>query len=165
MPTEREKKQAARKAVAVRMAGAFGKEPVLLFAARQAEEVLPQADVQPLPFAPDWLLGLSVWRRQLLPVLDAAKLYGFDPVVGRPLYLVLRTVAPAETKDGSRRLLRCLLKVSSQVAAREMSAQPPAVSAVENGIDPNLVTGVFAHEDGLLIVPNLLPALCSAADS
>lgn len=163
MQAERkDKKQAALKTVAVRMAGsAQAREPALLFAARQAEEVLPDAEVHPLPFAPDWLLGLSTWRRQVLPVLDAAKLYGFDAAAGRHLYLVLRTAAPAA--EGGRRLLRCLLKIPSQISARELPAQCAASCAAENGLDPALIKGVFAHENGLLIVPDLLPALCPAA--
>lgn len=161
---DKEKKRTDRKAVAVRMAGAFGKEPTLLFAARQAEEVLLEAEVtvQPLPFAPHWLLGLSVWRQQALPVFDAANLYGFDHVFGRHLYLVLRAAVAAE--DGGRQLLRCLLRVPGQIAARELPAQCVPASAEENGLAPALVRGVFTHEDSLLIVPDLLPALCPAAD-
>ncbi|WP_417911201.1 chemotaxis protein CheW [Candidatus Electronema sp. PJ] len=163
MSSDKDKKRTTQKAVAVRMAGGFDREPVLLFAARQAEEVLPAAQVQPLPFAPDWLLGLCAWRRQVLPVLDAAKLYGLDSFTGRSLYLVVRAAAPTGEEDGTRKLLRCVLKISSQITARDLPKQCAPASAEESGLNPALVRGLFAHEDGLLIVPDLLPALCPAA--
>ena len=161
MPGEKENRPSVKKAVAVRMAGAFGKEPTLLFASRQTEEVLPEVEVavHPLPFAPQWLLGLCVWRLQVLPVLDAAKLYGFDPVVGRHLYLVLRTPTVATGEDGRSRILRCLIKVPGLIATQELPAQCVPVSAEANGLEPTLVRGVFAHENGLLIVPDLRSVL------
>lgn len=157
-----EKRKIAQKAVTVRMAGAFGREPMLLFAARQTEEVLPEVQVLPMPFAPDWLLGLCVWRQQTLPVIDAARLYGFDGGPERHLYVVVRAVIPAEAA-GSRKLLRCVLKVSSRIAAHDLPKQCAPASAEESGLDPALVRGIFAHENGLLIVPDLRPALSPAA--
>lgn len=155
MPDEHDKKQAALKTVAARLTGAevLGKEPVLLFAARQIEEVLPEAEVRPLPFAPDWLLGLCVWRRQVLPVIDPAQLHGIRFTHARSLYLVVRV---AEEGGG---LLRCVLKVSDRIAARDLPRQVAAVDAVDSGLNSALLKGLFAHEEVLLLVPDLLPAL------
>lgn len=167
MQTERqEQKRAALQIVMVRMAnGAQAKEPALLFTARQVEEVLPEVRVQPLPFAPNWLLGLCAWRQQSLPVIDAVKLYELDCALERVLHVVVRTVVPERGDGRPRQMLRCLLRVPGHIAASNLPAQCVPASAEESGFAPALVKGVFAYENGLLIVPDLLPALCPAADS
>jgi chemotaxis signal transduction protein len=155
------RKRADLKTVTVHLAeGAQAdKEPALLFAARQVEEVVADVRVQPLPFAPDWLLGLCVWRQQTLPVIDAARLYGLDCAPERVLHMVVRAVVP-ERGGSPRQLLRCMLKVSSRIAAGSLPAACSAASAEAGGFDPAFVKGLFAHEDGLLLVPDLLPAVC-----
>uniref|UniRef100_UPI00405702A3 chemotaxis protein CheW n=1 Tax=Candidatus Electronema sp. TaxID=2698783 RepID=UPI00405702A3 len=154
MPDEHGTKRSALKTVTARLTGAevLGREPALLFAARQIEEVLREAEVRPLPFAPDWLLGLCVWRRQTLPVLDPARLHGIRFAPARSLYMVVR-VAEA---DGS--LLRCVLKVSDRIAARDLPRQVET-EAADSGLNPAFLKGLFAHEEALLLVPDLLPAL------
>jgi len=155
MPDEQVKKRSALKTVAVRLTGAevLGREPVLLFSVRQIEEVLREAVVLPLPFAPDWLLGLCAWRRQVLPVIDPAKLHGIRFAQARSLYIVVRV---AEDSGG---LLRCVLKVSDRIAARDLPRQAAAADAAESGLDTALLKGLFAREKELLLVPDLLPVL------
>lgn len=158
---KKDKKRAGLKTVTARLDdGAEAKKPALLFSARQVEEVLPEVQVQPLPFAPDWLLGLCAWRQQALPVIDAAKLYGLDCAPARALHVVVRAVVPEGDDGRPRQLLRCLLKVSSRIAAADLPAGCAAASAEENGFDPALLKGLFASKDGLLLVPDLLPAVC-----
>ncbi|CAK8721407.1 MAG: CheW-like domain-containing protein [Candidatus Electronema aureum] len=167
MPDEQGIKRAALKTVAVRLTGAkvLDQEPVLLFATRQVEEILQDVEVRPLPFAPDWLLGLCAWRRQVLPVVDIAKLHGMSFSADRSLYMVIRLVVPAEDEkeNSSRRMLRCILKVSDRIAARELPKQCAAAAIEASGLDPALFKGLFAHEDGMMMVPNLLPTLCPPA--
>lgn len=155
MPDEQGKKRAALKTVTARLTGAeaLGRELTLLFAARQVEEVLPEAEVRPLPFAPDWLLGLCAWRRQALPVLDPARLHGLRCHPARSLYLVVRVA-----EDGGG-LLRCVLKVADRVAARDLPRQAAPADPAAGGLNPGFLKGLFAHEDALLLVPDLLPAL------
>ena len=130
MPDEHGTKRSALKTVTARLTGAevLGREPVLLFAARQIEEVLREAEVRPLPFAPDWLLGLCVWRRQTLPVLDPARLHGIRFVPARSLYMVVRV---AEAGGG---LLRCVLKVSDRIAASGLPRQAAAAETADSGL-------------------------------
>ncbi|MGX9726952.1 MAG: chemotaxis protein CheW [Candidatus Electronema sp. VV] len=155
MPDEHGKKRSALKTVTARLTGAevLGREPALLFAARQIEEVLREADVRPLPFAPDWLLGLCAWRQQALPVIDPARLHGIRFTPARSLYMVVRVA-----EDGGG-LLRCVLKVSDRIAARDLPRQAAAADAADGGLNPALLKGLFVHEEVLLLVPDLLPAL------
>lgn len=156
------KKGSALKTVTIRMAETrlLGREPVLLLTARQVEEVLAEAGLQPLPFAPAWLPGLCAWRRQALPVVDLARLYGLEPGGGRLLHLVVRTAAIMA--DGQKGLLRCVLRVSGRIAAGEVPPRSTPAAAYQAGLDPVLVKGLFEHEDQLLIVPDLA-AVCSGA--
>ncbi|MCI5227159.1 MAG: hypothetical protein D3918_11025, partial [Candidatus Electrothrix sp. AX2] len=47
-----------------------GKSPVLLLTASQIDEVLADAEIQMLPFAAEYLLGLCAWRENVLPIID-----------------------------------------------------------------------------------------------
>lgn len=155
MPDEQGRKQSALKTVTARLTGAEvqGREPALLFTARQVEEVLREAEVRPLPFAPDWLLGLCAWRRQALPVIDPARLHGIRFSPARSLYMVVRV---AEEGGG---LLRCVLKVADRIAARDLPRQAAAADTAADDLNPALLKGLFVHEEVLLLVPDLLPAL------
>lgn len=160
----------ALRTVLVSLPGAqlLDKAPVFLFTARQIEEVLPEVKVMPLPFAPDWLTGLCAWRKQVLPVIDMAALYGITCYVSRYFYIAVRVISSesAENAAGAqqeKQLLRCILKVSDRISAGEASADSLPVSAEQLGMNPALIKGIFTHENRLLILPDLRPALCATA--
>jgi chemotaxis signal transduction protein len=155
-------KISALKTVAIHIAETrlLGREPVFLLTARQVEEVLAEAAVQPLPFAPAWLHGLCAWRKQALPVIDLARLYGLEPGGGRLLHMVVRTVG--QTADGEKGVLRCVLKAAGRIAAEAAPQHSVSAAPHQAGLDAALVKGMFEHEDRLLIVPDLA-AVCSGA--
>ncbi len=172
------KRSAAVKTVSVHLAAekVLDRVPVLIFTASQIEEVLPGIAVQPLPFAADYLLGLCAWRDRVLPVIDVVRGYGFQalPAEDGVRYLVVRTVHSAEkiqenpkNKDAAKdeKIFRCVLKVSDQIITGDIPNDCVAVSAEFPGIDPALADvsakGVFEREGELMIVPNLLPFICS----
>lgn len=131
------------------------KQVVLLMPARQVEEVLHNALVQPLPFGPDWLLGLCLWREQALPVFDLSRHYGLleDDATANPLYLVVRVLT------SEQELLRCVLRVTHQISTGDI---PPQASpaAPQAGLN---VLGMFTQEDKILLVPHLAPLVTAAA--
>ena len=168
MPDKKKTSRFALRTVLVALPGAqlLEKEPVFLFAARQIEEVLPEVKAQPLPFAPDWLSGLCAWRRQVLPVIDMASLYDLTYAADRHFYMVVRVILAAASKDAAQEdklLLRCVLKVSDRISAGEASADCQPVAAERTGMNPAMIKGIFTHENRLLILPDLRPALCAPA--
>ncbi len=170
MPDERRKHRFALKTVFVGLPNAqlLDKEPVFLFSARQIEEVLPAAKVkvQPLPFAPDWLLGLCAWQQKTLSVIDMASLYGITCTPERHFYLVVRVITSTETTDSlqqEKQLLRCVLKVPDQITASEVSNDCRPITAEQLGIAPALIKGIFMLENRLFILPELRPVLCTPA--
>ena len=168
------KDQAAQrlKIVTVRIPGiaVLEREPCLLFTASQVEEVLPKVKVQPLPFAAEWLLGLCLWRQQMLPVVNIVQLYGmqssFTDQTAR--YIVVRTAIPSENttkelQEQGKEIFRCILKVPDHIATGAIPEQCTSVTAEQAGIKGSLARGIFEHEDGLLIVPDLVPVTCQDA--
>ncbi|MCI5144739.1 MAG: hypothetical protein D3923_04250 [Candidatus Electrothrix sp. AR3] len=173
---EKTKKNRARnelKIVTVRIPGAvvLKREPSLLFTASQVEEVLPEVEVQPLPFAAEWLLGLCAWRQQLLVVINPARLYGIQSVFSEEAdrYLVIRTALPTGKKnlqEQEKNIFRCILRVPNHIAAGEIPKQCTPIAADKVGIAAaSLTRGIFKHEDGLLIVPDLVSVTCSHAEA
>lgn len=170
MPDKKKTSHSVLRTVLAALPGAqlLDKELFFLFTARQIEEVLPEVKMQPLPFAQDWLAGLCAWRRQVLPVIDMAKLYGLTCVADRYFYMVVRVILSesAENAAGAqeeKQLLRCVLKVSDRISAGGASAACQPVAAEQTGMNPALIKGIFTHENKLLILPDLRPALCATA--
>ncbi len=175
MGTERKKsvspaEKAAKsvKTVSVHLAArrVQGKVPVLLFTTHQVDEVLADVEVQPVPFAADHMPGLCAWRNQVLPVIDAVRLFGLQPLSGegRTRYLVVRTAVPAaEQNSGTEKeikeILRCVLKVSDQIGGGNSPPGCIAVSSKSTGIRSVYVRGLFQREGELFIVPDLVSVL------
>ncbi len=131
------------------------KDIVLLMPARQVEEVLHNALLQPVPFGPDWFLGLCHWREQVLPVFNLSRHYGLaEDSDSAGLYLVVRVSVPENTG-----LLHCVLKVSKQMSIGDIPLQA-VPAAPQPGLD---ALGIFEQEDRLLLVPHLASLVSAAA--
>ncbi|XOF34379.1 MAG: chemotaxis protein CheW [Candidatus Electrothrix sp. YB6] len=156
------------KTVSVHLAArrVHGRLPVLLFTAGQVDEILADVEVQPIPFAADHMPGLCAWRNQVLPVIDAVRLFGLQPLSGegRTRYLVVRTAVPAaEQNSGAEKerkeILRCVLRISDQIGGGNSPPDCIAVSPQSTGIRSVFVRGLFQREDELFIVPDLVSVL------
>jgi chemotaxis signal transduction protein len=137
----------------------WDKKLFLLMPARQVEEVLHTVLLQPVPFGPDWFLGLCLWREHILPVFDLNQYYGLAEDSGEALlYLVVRVLVP-ETTGPDKQLLRCVLRVAHQISTGDLPQQAGPV-AHHSDLD---VLGIFEQEDRLLLVPHLAPLVSAAA--
>jgi len=139
-----------------------GKKPVLLFTASQIDEVLVEAKIQMLPFAPEYLLGLCAWREQALPIIDLVRFFGLSSSEkeGGERYLVVRTVdtiSPGD--DGNFRsekvILRCVLKVSDQIISEDIPADCEPLYPKQVGFAPIFVRGLFRGEKEVFILPDI----------
>lgn len=121
--------------------------PVFALSLTQIKEIsLPRPLIR-VPGSPAYLLGLTAWRRQAVPVVD----------------LSLRLGAGASFFEGESRMLFARgARVPKLVAFpvrpdihAETLPLPDRSSAGETPLDPSLVRGAFEFEENPLIVPDL----------
>ncbi|MCI5123986.1 MAG: hypothetical protein D3925_05805 [Candidatus Electrothrix sp. AR5] len=138
------------------------RRPVLLFTAGQIDEVLAEAEIQTLPFAPEYLLGLCAWREQVLPIIDLVRFFGLrssgKEEEGR--YLVVRTVDTVSSENNGnisseKMIRRCVLKVSDQIISGDIPTNSEAVYPKQAGFVPVFVRGLFRGEKELFILPDI----------
>jgi chemotaxis signal transduction protein len=137
-----------------------GKKPVLLFSTTQIEEILHNVNIQPVPFAPDYLLGVCLWRKQIIPVVDAFKRYGMQrsKQSDGECYIVVKVVGKIQ---GAKQLLQGMLKISKQIITTKMPATCSPTAIKSSDIDKTFVKGAFEYQDDLMIVPDLTSIFCS----
>lgn len=145
-----------------------GKKPVLLFTASQIDEVLPEAKVQPVPFASEALLGLGAWREQVLPILDPIHFLGLysEEKEKEGRYLVVRTVgiAPPDNEQGKssvKIIERCILKVSDQIMSGDIPTTYEVAGSHMLDRGASFVRGLFWGEKDLFILPDLVAMIHS----
>ncbi|RWX52549.1 Chemotaxis signal transduction protein [Candidatus Electrothrix marina] len=138
------------------------RRPVLLFTAGQIDEVLTKAEIQAVPFASEYLLGLCAWREQVLPIMDLVRFFGLSSS-GKDegaRYLVVRTVdtlspGSAENIHSEKVLQRCVLKVSDQIINGDIPADCEVIYPKQAGFAPVFVRGLFRREKELFILPDI----------
>ncbi|CAK8712342.1 Chemotaxis signal transduction protein [Candidatus Electrothrix laxa] len=139
-----------------------GRKPALLFTAGQIDEVLAEAEIQELPFASEYLLGLCAWREQVLPIIDLVRFFGLGSSGKKEeeRYLVVRTVdtvSPENDKNlpSEKVILRCILKVSDQIISGDIPTDCEAVYPKQVGFAPIFVRGLFRGEKEVFILPDI----------
>jgi chemotaxis signal transduction protein len=130
-----------------------------LFTAGQVEEVLSEIVMRPVPFAPSFLQGVTLWRGRLLPVVDLEKRFSFSHGEKREKsrFLVVRTGAP-ENPDGEQ-ILRCALRLSSEIHSVAASGSSSMVDCERIGVEPSLVRGIYQWNEDMYVVPDLVSIL------
>ncbi|WP_446011379.1 chemotaxis protein CheW [Candidatus Electrothrix sp.] len=143
-----------------------GRDPVLLFTASQIDEVLADAEVHPLPFAANHLVGLCAWREQVLPIIDLVAFFDLIPSQKdkNERYVVVRTVDSTlldtnkdnkEKQNTNKVVLRCVLKVSNQIISGDIPTECTAVFPKQAGFAPVFLKGLFQGEKKLFLLPDL----------
>ncbi len=135
-----------------------------LFTTSQVEEVLSDIVVQPLPFAPVFLQGLTYWRESLLPVIDLEERFAIkgEENGGVSRFVVVR-VGAMENEAGGE-VFRCVLKLSDEIFPMDISASGFVVENKDIGIEPSLVRGTYRLNENSYIVPNLVYILQNQSD-
>ncbi len=153
---QREKVVAVR---AVRQEMSGESKLFFLFTAGQVEEVLSEITLLPVPFAPSFLAGMSLWRGQLLPVIDLEECFSFsaDGSPGKVRFIVVRTGTP-ESAAGEK-VFRCVLRISEDIHSINAPDGAVAVSSEHVGVQSSLVRGTYQLHDENYIVPDLFSIL------
>lgn len=130
-----------------------------LFTASQVEEVLSDTTILPVPFAPPFLAGMSLWRGHLLPVIDIQKRFSFsvpeDDAGFR--YIVVRT--GGTDISGNDKILRCVLRISESIRPIDVPDVSEVISSENVSIESSLIRGIYRCEHDMYIVPDLVSIL------
>ncbi len=150
------------KVVMVHLVGhqAREKDLVMIFSTSQIEEVLQEVEERPIPFAPDYLLGLCPWRSQILPIIDIVKIFKLPllPIQGKERYIVVRDVVPGSS---GTKIMRCIMKISDQIITTDTPESCDPVTTELNELETSFTKGIFEHENEMMIVPDLVSIFCS----
>jgi twitching motility two-component system response regulator PilH len=128
-----------------------GEVVFFLFPLRAVEEVLSDAAVLPVPFAPPALPGVAIWRDRVTPVIDLEAAFGLRGGWRRRKnrYLAVRS----RGRSG-------LIRSSSGLRILRSPEGRPRAAPLD--LPPELARGVFEGAEGLLVVPRV-GALLSGA--
>ncbi len=137
-----------------------GKKPALLLSTTQIEEIIHTVKIFQIPFAPDYLAGACLWRKQILPVIDICSRYGFDTeeTAGDKRYIVVKS---AGVIKGEKYLLQGALEIPSRIEPTELPASSSPAKLKSSDIDKKIVKGAFVYRDTLMIIPDLANILGS----
>ncbi len=134
-----------------------GKNPVFLFSTTQVEEIINTIIINPVPFSPDYLLGVCLWRKQVIPVVDTTKRCGLQSQQSQKnsqgnRYLVVNTVGQV---NGDKKLLQGVLKISDQIVTTEIPDFCTPADVKSSNIDQTLIKAIFEYQTDLMIIPDL----------
>ena len=143
----------ARRVLLTPASGEWGRRrPVFfLFTLGQVTEVLRPMPLLPVPFAPPGLPGLSLWREQVVPVIELEACLG---VTGAGVGSAERYLAVQS--QGRYGLVRSApgIRILPMPEARPMALPPP--------LRMKPIRGLFATADALLVIPHLGAILSGA---
>jgi chemotaxis signal transduction protein len=110
-----------------------------------------------VPFAPDYLLGICLWRKQIIPVIDTSRRYSLltsqtPDISGNERYMVVKAVGKVE---GGKQLLLGALKISKRIITTQIPTSCSPAAKKFSDIDKAFIKGAFEYQDDLMIVPDL----------
>ena len=116
----------------------------------EVKEVIALADVTPIPFTPEYLLGIMNLRGQVISVIDLRKKFGIKTNKSTETAVIICHLSPL-----------CLGIVVDSVdavlapASNELSAKPE----IESNIKTDYITHVFQKDARLILFLNLAKTL------
>ena len=129
------------------------REVNFLFSLRQMEDILLDAAVRPVPFAPPYVEGIAKWRNRVLPVVWLEKCLGMKTLDGRgqQRLMVVRTPNKGPDPAGANRIM---LRVVPPIRMLTLPIDcSPASGAWLS--EPNLTRGIYEWQNGFLVVAHL----------
>ncbi len=127
---------------------------LFLLSVRQVVDVLKTSAVCPVPFAPAFLEGVTLWQEQVVPVISLETCLGYTPMEMNGGTRVLIVKAPAGHQSNSPMLLGAI-----RVApAMRMQPTPNLHEPVAQSLWPQqsqYVRGVYAWKRGIIAVADM----------
>jgi chemotaxis signal transduction protein len=113
----------------------------------QVLEIVEPSELLPVPFAPPYVLGVTLWRDRVTPIVDLAQRLRLPPPAGGPKrWAIARATSSGELIG---------FPVQPNVQSLRLPA-PHRVSEFAERVD--MALGVFDLEDRTVVVPDLAAA-------
>ncbi len=130
-----------------------GRQVHFLFSLRQADDVLADISVMPVPLSPSYIEGVAAWRSDFLPVISLEKGVGLEFVDSglETRLAVIRTLPqPGDQNQENRIMVRMAAPI--QMLPLPIECAP---AANEWPAERNLTRGIYEWKDGWLVVAQL----------
>ncbi|MCG8473654.1 MAG: chemotaxis protein CheW [Desulfobacterales bacterium] len=144
-----------------------GKPLFYLFSVTQIEEVLTSPKVTPVPFTPDYFLGLAAWHHRPTAMVSLDLLLGVtsnppDHQKGRSL-----VVTEVQNEKTPSHWTHLLLHMSSggRMLSEVPAAQPVSPQDHFSSEKAGMVKGLYVWDDGLIVVPHIEHILYGSVES
>lgn len=137
-------------------APARANKPVwLLFSLMQVADIIRKPTLLPVPLSPDYVLGLSQWQDEVLPVLSMENLFGMETEQHDPIdrLAVVRTVV--NTHHGIPKEMKTMISVAANFQQRSLPMVSAPVSPGSWVSGSAQLKGAFESEDKIILVPDL----------
>ncbi len=125
-----------------------------LFSMTQVADIVREPAVYPVPRSPAHVIGMSVWRDRVMPVISPERCLGLPAgPTPEPTDRLVALRAPI-TEDGRSRTEGGMVLAGSPI---QMIAPPAAtpVTAAGRPVDGRYLLGLYRWEDGYLAVIHL----------
>jgi hypothetical protein len=128
-----------------------------LFSIRQVEDVVKEASVQPVPFSPPYIEGITLWRDLAVPVISLEKRLELAASSFKLLstrFITLRFAVGEKNKPRKHpKAERMMIRVAPTIrmVSLPIPSAPIPVSAVEWIPRKELVKAVYEWEEGYLV--------------
>ena len=131
----------------------YGRNVHFLFSLQQAEDILTDVSIMPVPLSPLHIEGIAEWRSQILPVLSLETSLGleFASSINGQRMAVIRTKPEHENQPGHNRVM-VRMAVPIQMLSLPVECAPASNDGPGNR---SFTRGVYEWQDGWLIVVQL----------
>lgn len=130
-----------------------GRPVHFLFSLRQADDILTDAAVMPVPLSPPYIEGIAEWRGQIMPVISLEACLGLEPLesLAETRLAVVRTPQKHETQVAHYRIM---VRMAAPI---QMLPLPIECTPVSKGwpADRHLTKGVYEWKNGWLVVAHM----------
>ena len=137
-----------------------GRPVHFLFSLKQADDILTDASVMPVPLAPPHIEGIAQWREQILPVVSLELCLGLEFSDA----FNTRRLAVVRTPQKNKNQMTCCRIMVRMAAPIQMLPLPTDCSPVSNQwpATRQFIRGVYEWKNGWLIVVQMENVLWGA---
>lgn len=124
-----------------------------LFSQHQMEDILMDAQVQPVPFSPSYVEGVAEWRNQVLPVISLESCLGMEALNSSKIQRMM-VVRAVKSDAAPTNFYRIMLRVVPPI---RMLKLPLECSPVSDGWIPKkyFAQSVYEWANGFLVVAHM----------
>ncbi|MCP4747721.1 MAG: CheW domain-containing protein [Desulfobacteraceae bacterium] len=131
-----------------------------LFSVRQIVDVLRHADVQPVPFSPQYAEGVTEWRGRILPVICLETCLGIGLArETMPLRTIVARSVYRQKHDAQPQNVYAIVKVGAAVRQLELPVQCEPLDPPPWIANTSYLSGVYGSDKNLYLISDLVKIL------